>query len=83
MHYHMPDHCGIIQEFRGEIPDISIVAVEPEESPILSKGEKGPHRIEGIGAGFVPDVLDQGVIDEIRTVNHETAAAFSRRFARE
>jgi len=74
---------GVGTVLKKEIPGIRIVAVEPEESPILSKGEKGPHRIEGIGAGFVPDVLDRGVIDEIRTVNYETAAAFSRRLARE
>ncbi|MFW9803526.1 MAG: cysteine synthase A [Candidatus Thorarchaeota archaeon] len=73
---------GVGKVLKKEIPRIRIVAVEPEESPVLSRGEKGPHRIQGIGAGFVPDVLDQGVIDEILTVNYQTAAETTRALAR-
>ncbi len=66
---------GVGRVLKKRIPDAKIVAVEPTESPVLSKGEKGPHKIQGIGAGFVPDVLETEVIDEIRTVNYETAAS--------
>ncbi|MFW9798960.1 MAG: cysteine synthase A [Candidatus Thorarchaeota archaeon] len=66
---------GVGRVLKKQVPDARIVAVEPAESPVLSTGEKGPHKIQGIGAGFVPDVLDREVIDEIRTVNYETAAS--------
>ena len=56
-------------------PNVKIVAVEPESSPVLSKGVAGPHKIQGIGAGFVPEVLDTGVYDEIITVSNEDAFA--------
>ncbi|MHA2152734.1 MAG: PLP-dependent cysteine synthase family protein, partial [Candidatus Thorarchaeota archaeon] len=65
---------GVGRVLKKEIRGIRIVAVEPEESPILSRGEKGPHKIQGIGAGFVPEVLDRSVIDEIMTVSYELAA---------
>ncbi|MHA1926675.1 MAG: cysteine synthase A [Candidatus Thorarchaeota archaeon] len=74
---------GVGQVLKKQISGIRIVAVEPEESPVLSKGDKGPHRIQGIGAGFVPDVLDQDVIDEVLTVNYETAAEATRLLARQ
>ncbi|MFX1370064.1 MAG: cysteine synthase A [Promethearchaeota archaeon] len=74
---------GVGQVLKAEIPGIRIVAVEPEESPILSKGEKGPHKIQGIGAGFVPDVLDQSVIDEVITINYESAAKMARLLAKQ
>jgi len=64
-------------------PDVKVVAVEPEASPVLSGGKPGPHKIQGIGAGFVPEVLDRGVIDEIIKVSNEDAAATARRLARE
>ena len=63
--------------------DIRVVAVEPAASPVLSGGRPGPHRIQGIGAGFVPDVLDRSVIDAIVTVSDDEAAATTRRLARE
>jgi cysteine synthase A len=59
------------------------VAVEPAGSPILSGGESGPHKIQGIGAGFVPQVLDVELIDEVIRVTDEKAAATARRLARE
>ena len=59
------------------------VAVEPKGSPVLSGGSPGPHRIQGIGAGFVPDVLRRDLLDEIVPVDDEDAAASARRLARE
>ena len=63
-------------------PDIHIVAVEPKDSPVLSAGRAGPHKIQGIGAGFVPDTLDTGVYDEIIPVSNEDAFATGREIAR-
>jgi cysteine synthase A len=60
-----------------------VVAVEPAASPVLSGGRKGPHPIQGIGAGFVPSVLDVGLIDEIITVENEAAFGMARRMGRE
>ncbi|MFW9845544.1 MAG: cysteine synthase A, partial [Candidatus Thorarchaeota archaeon] len=73
---------GVGKVLKERIPGIRIVAVEPEESPVLSQGKKGPHKIQGIGAGFIPDVLDRSVIDEILTVNYNAAARASRLLAR-
>ncbi|MFX1251694.1 MAG: cysteine synthase A [Promethearchaeota archaeon] len=61
---------------------VRVVAVEPEESPVLSGGEPGPHKIQGIGAGFVPEVYDKTVVDEVRTVNYERAVKTARLVAR-
>ncbi len=61
---------------------VRIVAVEPADSPVLSGGEPGPHKIQGIGAGFVPDILDRSLIDEIMTVSNEDAIAAARTLAR-
>src|SRR3954454_5898588 len=61
---------------------LRMVAVEPEESPVLSGGPPGPNKIQGIGAGFVPDILDRSVIDEILCISHETALRTARRAAR-
>jgi cysteine synthase A len=58
------------------------VAVEPADSPVLSGGKKGPHKIQGIGAGFVPEVLDRSLIDEIVTVTNEDAFETARRMAK-
>ena len=63
-------------------PSVRIVAVEPEDSPVLSGGPAGPHRIQGIGAGFIPDILDTELIDEVIPVANETALATARRAAR-
>lgn len=62
---------------------VKVVAVEPADSPVLSGGNPGPHKIQGIGAGFVPDVLDRGVIDEIIRVSNEDAGVTARRLASE
>lgn len=63
-------------------PDIKVVAVEPKTSPVLSEGKAGPHKIQGIGAGFVPDTLDTNIYDEVITVSNEDAFAASKLFAR-
>ena len=63
-------------------PDLVAVAVEPDDSPVLSGGEPGPHKIQGIGAGFVPRVLDRSVIDEVVRVGNEAAMAMGRELAR-
>ena len=62
--------------------DVKVVAVEPASSPVLSKGTPGPHKIQGIGAGFVPDVLDTGVYDEIITVSDDDAFQTGRLIAK-
>jgi len=74
---------GVGQVWRERRPGIHIVAVEPEDSPILSGGEPGSHKIQGIGAGFVPDNLDVSLIDEVVTVSNEETFETARRLARE
>ncbi len=74
---------GVGQVLKKKKPDVLVVAVEPEASPVLSGGKPGGHKIQGIGAGFVPDVLDREVIDEIIQVSNEDSAATSRRLVRE
>lgn len=64
-------------------PGITVVAVEPVDSPVLSGGEPGPHKIQGIGAGFIPDILNQELIDKIEQVTYEEAVETARRLARE
>ena len=64
-------------------PDVQIVAIEPEDSPVLSGGEPGPHKLQGLGAGFVPDTLNTEVYDDIIKVANETAMDMSRRVAKE
>jgi cysteine synthase A len=73
---------GIGQVLKPRKPSLRVVAVEPEESPVLSGGQHSPHKIQGIGAGFVPDILDRSVIDEVVTVNSVTALETSRALAR-
>ena len=63
-------------------PSVKVVAVEPESSPVLSKGTPGPHKIQGIGAGFVPDTLNTGIYDEIITISNEKAFETGRESAR-
>lgn len=74
---------GIAQVIKSRKPEFKAVAVEPAGSPVLSGGEKGPHKIQGIGAGFVPDILDLSVIDEIIQVDDDNAAETARRLAKE
>lgn len=73
---------GVGQVLKKHYPEVKIVAVEPAGSPVLSKGEKGPHGIQGIGAGFVPKALDTSVYDEVMTVTDEEALAEGRFLAR-
>jgi cysteine synthase A len=70
------------QVLKPRRPSLRIVAVEPEDSPVLSGGQPGPHKIQGIGAGFVPQVLDRSVIDEVVTVGNQTAFDMARLVAR-
>lgn len=74
---------GVGSLLKERNPEIKIIAVEPADSAILSGGEPGPHKIQGIGAGFVPEVLDVDIIDEIITVSNDDAGATARRLARE
>ena len=74
---------GVGEVLKKRKPSVEVVAVEPAESPVLSGGEKGPHPIQGIGAGFVPGVLNTEVYDEVVTVSGEDAMQTSRRMARE
>jgi len=74
---------GVGRVWRERRPGIHIVAVEPEDSPILSGGEPGSHKIQGIGAGFVPDNLDRALIDEVVTVSNQETFDTARRLARE
>ncbi|UFU05296.1 cysteine synthase A [Ruania halotolerans] len=74
---------GVGQVFKERKPDVQIIAVEPEESPILNGGAPGPHKIQGIGANFVPEILDTSIYDEVIDVNAETAVQVARRAARE
>ena len=73
---------GIGQVLKPRKASLKMVAVEPEDSPVLSGGQPGPHKIQGIGAGFVPGVLDRSVIDEVVTVGNQTAFETARHLAR-
>jgi cysteine synthase A len=74
---------GVGEVIKSRKPGFVVVAVEPDASPVLSGGAKGPHKIQGIGAGFVPDVLNTGIYDEIVRVSDEDAMETARRMARE
>lgn len=74
---------GVAEVIKQRKPSFKAVAVEPTNSPVLSGGKAGPHKIQGIGAGFVPEVLKPELIDEVITVSDEDAIAYSRRLARE
>lgn len=69
---------GVGQYLKSKNPSVKVVAVEPSDSPVLSQGKSGPHKIQGIGAGFVPDVLDTKVYDEVITVTSDDAFAAGR-----
>lgn len=72
---------GVGQVLKDRNPDIKVIAVEPADSPILSGGDPGPHKIQGIGAGFVPDVLDTAVYDEVITISNDEAMTNARQLA--
>jgi cysteine synthase len=74
---------GVGRMLRERAPEARVVAVEPASSPVLSGGKPGPHKIQGIGAGFVPEILDREVIDEILSVGDEDALETARRVAKE
>jgi cysteine synthase A len=74
---------GVSEVIKARKPSFRAVAVEPAASPVLSGGQPGPHKIQGIGAGFVPDVLNTKIIDEIVTVSNEEAGDYARRLGRE
>ena len=74
---------GVGQALKSRVPGIQVIAVEPAASPVLSGGQPGPHKIQGIGAGFAPDVLDMNVVDEVIQVRDEDAMAMARRIIRE
>jgi cysteine synthase len=74
---------GVGEVLKERKPSVRMVAVEPAASPVLSGGQKGPHPIQGIGAGFVPSILDTSVMDEIVTVENDDAFEYARRAARE
>jgi cysteine synthase A len=74
---------GISEVIKGKKPDLRTVAVEPESAPVLSGGRPGPHKIQGIGAGFIPEVLRMDLVDEVIRVSNENAGVFTKRLARE
>lgn len=73
---------GVAEVLRGRKESFQAVAVEPEDSPVLSGGSPGPHKIQGIGAGFVPDILNTNIIDEVITVSNENALETARNLAK-
>ena len=73
---------GVGQALKAKNAAIKIIAIEPEDSPVLSGGKPGPHKIQGIGAGFIPDVLAKDVIDEIMTISNETAFITARKISK-
>jgi cysteine synthase A len=73
---------GVGQVLKARKPSMKMIAVEPEDSPVLSGGQPGPHKIQGIGAGFIPEILDRSVIDEIVTISNQTAFETARAAAR-
>ncbi|MGE0650083.1 MAG: cysteine synthase A [Alphaproteobacteria bacterium] len=73
---------GVGEVLKARKPDIRVIAIEPEDSPVLSGGQPGPHKIQGIGAGFIPSILNTKVIDEVVCIGNETAFDMARKVAR-
>jgi len=73
---------GVGQVLKERKPSVRMIAVEPEDSPVLSGGQPGPHKIQGIGAGFIPPIVDRSVIDDVVTISNETAFEMAREAAR-
>jgi len=74
---------GVSQALKARKASFRAIAVEPADSPVLSGGTAGPHKIQGIGAGFIPEVLDTALIDEVMTVSNDDAFATARQLAKE
>jgi len=74
---------GVGEVLKSRKPDVKIIAVEPDKSPVLSGGQPGPHKIQGIGAGFIPNVLNRSVIDEVIKVKDEDAGITARAAAKQ
>lgn len=74
---------GVGQVLKKRMPEVQLIAVEPASSPVLSGGKPGPHKIQGIGPGFVPDILDTNIYDRVITIKDEEAFEWARRMARE
>lgn len=73
---------GVGEVLKAKKPEVKIIAIEPADSPVLSGGKPGPHKIQGIGAGFVPDTFDKNVVDEIKQVTNEAAFEAARKLAK-
>ncbi len=73
---------GVGEVLKAKKPSVKMIALEPEDSPVLSGGQPGPHKIQGIGAGFIPAILDRKVIDEVMTISNETAFVTARKAAK-
>jgi cysteine synthase A len=73
---------GVGEVLKQRLPGIKVIAIEPEDSPVISGGQPGPHKIQGIGAGFIPDNLNRAVIDEVLTVSNANAFAMARKVAK-
>ncbi len=73
---------GVGQVLKLRKPSVRMIAVEPEDSPVLSGGQPGPHKIQGLGAGFIPAIMDRSVVDEVVTISNETAFDTARAAAR-
>jgi len=72
---------GVAHYLKKQNPDVKVFAVEPETSPVLSKGQAGPHKIQGIGAGFVPETLDTKIYDEVLPISNEDSFKYGRQFS--
>ena len=74
---------GVTRYIRGQEPDFRAIAVEPADSPVISGGKPGPHKIQGIGAGFIPKNLDTSLLSGVETVTNDEAFTWARRLAKE